>query len=91
MKKVTVTSALREILKSMKIKPRTVFSDLRKVNGEKAVGVKFCGVKLSKQQIGTVRILMRNQGFTFHYANYNAAFFMGKPSYFNGTRLCFSK
>ena len=93
--KATVTSELRKTLKSLRIPIKgNVYSDTREPGGVKAVGVKFCRLKLSEAKKAKVVQLMENKGFVCHYIRYNRNqrwsqdFLAG---YYNGTRFCFSR
>jgi len=89
--KKTVTSELKKILKSLKIPIGRVYSDPRKPGGIKAVGVKFCKVKISNSNKEKIIKKMQNEGFNFHYIKYNENSQDFLNTYYRGTRFCFSK
>jgi hypothetical protein len=89
MSKVTVTSELKKVLKSLNLGTgRYVFSDSRKPKGYKAVGAKFCGLQITDFQKAAVEKEMVKRGFRFHYIRLNRN---GMYGYYSGTRFCFSK
>ena len=88
--KMTITGALRSVLKQMGVKTHMVYSDSRKPGGVKAVGAKFVNVKLSKAETAEVIKSMTDAGFVHHYIRWNVG--TGYYSHWsNGTRFCFSK
>jgi hypothetical protein len=92
MSKVTVTSELRKVLKSLNLGTgRHVFSDSRKPKGQKAAGVKFCGLQVTDSQKAAVVTEMEKRGFKFHYARLNTGRVGYYGGYYQGTRFCFSK
>ena len=95
MKKVSVTSALKEVLKGLNLEAKgLVFADPRKPKGQKATGVKFCGLKITDSQKEKVISEMENRGFKFHYIRYNKrrlSHYYYTSGIYAGTRFCFSK
>jgi len=92
MSKVTVTSELRKVLKSLNLGTGWhVFSDSRKPKGQKAAGVKFCGLQVTDSQKAAVVTEMEKRGFKFHYARFNKGGVGYYGGYYHGTRFCFSK
>jgi len=90
MSKVTVTSELRKVLKSLNLGTgRRVFSDSRKPKGQKAAGVKFCGLQVTDSQKAAVVTEMEKRGFKFHYARSNNGGIIYPTRFY--TRFCFSK
>ena len=90
--KATVTSELRKTLKSLRIPIKgNVYSDTRKPGGVKAVGVKFCKMKISDTNKEKIIEKMKNKGFDCHYIKYNNNSQDFLSPYYSGTRFCFSR
>lgn len=90
MKKVSVTSSLKSILKDLKLeeKYRTSFSDKR-ANGK--VGVKFCGLFLNEKQKEVIKTEMEKLGFEFYSFKDNEYRFGSYGGWSNGVRCTFYK
>ena len=88
MKQLTVTAALRKVLKQLQIEipkrkyGRAVYSDARK----QGVGVKIVGVKVNEQQGKLIQQRMEELGFVHVYTKLNS---WGWGN--NGTRFCYKQ
>jgi hypothetical protein len=88
MENQSVTTALKQVLKQLKIKHYSCFSDTRK--SKQAVGVKFIRLQLSKKQINQVVEIMQKKGFEFIKAeDTNQKTIYG--GYYSGFRFTFYK
>ena len=87
----TVTGALKSILTGLGLFDKNknhAYSDSRKVDGKKAVGVKFLRINPSEKQIQVITDKMEELGYTHFYTRQNKG---TEYSRSKGYRFCYSK